>query len=89
MPRMSLIYLNIDGFEIKEITRHSYQSGHAIFKFHRSNSNDRIYIHLKSKLNKHMKLIYKNEKGLKQADTHLALTSITCENGVITVYMEK
>jgi hypothetical protein len=89
MPRMSLVYLNIDGFEIREITRHSYQSGKAEFKFNRSNSNDRIYIHLKSKLNKHIKLIYKNEEGIKRADSHLTLTSITCKDGVITLYMEK
>jgi hypothetical protein len=89
MPRISLVYLNIDGFEIREITRHSYQSGKAEFKFNRSNSNDRIYIHLKSKENKHMKLIYKNEKGLLRADSHLTLTSITCKDGVITVNMDK
>jgi hypothetical protein len=89
MPIMSLVYLNIDGFEIKEITRHSYENGKAEFQFKRSDSNDRIYIHLKSKENKHMKLIYKNEKGILQADSHLTLTSITCKDGIITVNMDK
>jgi hypothetical protein len=89
MPIMSLVYLNIDGFEIREITHHSYENGKAEFKFNRSDRNDRIYIHLKSKENKHMKLIYKNEKGLLQVDSHLTLTSITCKKGVITVNMDR
>lgn len=89
MPGMSLVYLNIDGFEITEVTRHYYASGRAQFKFNRNNSNDRIYTHLKSKENKHMKVIYKNEESIKRADSHLTLTSITCKDGVITVAMEK
>ena len=89
MSKISLVYLNIDGFEIREITRHSYQDGKAEFEFKRSDRNDRIYIHLKSKENKHMKLIYKNEKGLLQVDSHLTLTYITCKDGVITVNLDK
>lgn len=86
---MSLVFLKIDGFEINDITEHSYQGKHAVFKFYRNNSNDRICIHLKTKLNKYMKLIYKNEEGTLLADTHLVLTSITCKDGTITVHMEK
>ena len=86
---MSLVFLKIDGFEINDITEHSYQGKHAVFKFNRNDSNDRICIHLKTKLNKYMKLIYKNEDDKLLADTHLVLTSITCEDGTITVNMEK
>lgn len=89
MPRSSLVFLKIDGFEIIDITEHSYQSKHAVFKFKRNDSNDKICIHLKTKVNKYMKLIYKNDDGILQADTHLVLTSVTCKDGTITVNMKK
>ena len=88
MSRFSLLYVNIDEFELTEVTSHCYESGKAHFKFNRNPSNERVYIHLKSKENKRMKLIYKNEKGILLADSHLTLTSITCEDGVITVNMK-
>lgn len=89
MPRSSLVFLQIDGFEINDITEHSYQSKHAVFKFKRNDSNDKICIHLKTKVNKYLKLIYKNDDGVLQADTHLVLISVTCKNETITVHMEK
>lgn len=89
MPKISSVYVNIDAFEITEVKSHCYANGTAQFKFNRNISNDRLYIHLKSKENKHMKLTYKNIEGKTQADTHLILTSITCKDGVITVNMEK
>jgi hypothetical protein len=88
MSRSSLLYVNIDEFELTEVTRHCYESGKANFKFNRNTSNERIYIHLKSKENKRMKLIYKNENGIVRADSHLTLTSITCKDGVITINMK-
>lgn len=89
MPKISSVYVNIDAFEITEVKSHCYENGRALFEFNRNISNDRLYIHLKSKENKHMKLIYKDVEGITQADTHLVLTSITCNGGVITVNMVK
>jgi hypothetical protein len=89
MPKVSSVYVNIDAFEITEVKSHCYENGRAQFKFNRNISNERLYIHLKSKENKHMKLIYKDIDGITQADTHLILTSINCKDGVITVNMEK
>ena len=89
MSKISSVYLNIDAFEITEVKSHCYANGRAQFKFNRNISNDRLYIHLKSKENKHMKLIYKDVEGKTQADTHIILTSINCNDGVITVNMEK
>ena len=89
MPRMSSVYLEIDEFEITDLTYHYYAGGKADFKFNRNTGNDRIYVHLKSKEDKRMKLIYKDENGTLQVDSHLALTSITCKDGIITVNMER
>ena len=88
MSRSSLPYVNIDEFELNDVTRHSYESGKAHFKFKRNPSNERVFIHLKSRENHRMKLIYKNENGIIKADSHLTLTSITCKDGVITVNMK-
>ncbi|ADZ09351.1 hypothetical protein Metbo_1106 [Methanobacterium lacus] len=89
MPRMSSVYLNIDGLEITEVTRHYYPIGKPHFKFNRNSSNDRIYTHLKSKEGKRMKLIYNDENGIKKADSLFILSSITCKDDVITVNMER
>jgi hypothetical protein len=89
MPRMSSVYLEIDDFEITDVTHHYYADGKADFKFNRNTRNDRIYVHLKSKEDQRMKLIYKDENGTLQVDSHLALTSITCKDGIITVNMER
>ena len=88
MSRMSSVYLEIDEFKITDVTRHYYADGKAHFKFNRNTRNTRIYIHLKSKEDQRMKLIYNDENALR-VDSHLALTSITCKDGIITVNMER
>ncbi|MBZ2164592.1 hypothetical protein [Methanobacterium spitsbergense] len=89
MPRMSSVYLEIDEFEITDVTHHYYANGKAHFKFNRNTSNDRIYIHLKSKEDQRMKLIYNEENDTIRVDSHLTLISITCKDGIITANMEK